>query len=136
MRSLVGGALLVFVLFAGCGTKKMVRLEGEVIKITGTLPALVQSAGAFFGNESVKWSDASLVYMVQTTDGSIHTLNIVERRQVPRATLLARVCLGTKVSFTAKLVNAAADGSEKNDPNYHVGSVYSNDILVPVPCIK
>ena len=61
------GFFFTIAALADCGIKtKEMRVEGEVIKISGTMPTLVQSAGALVGNESVRIGDASLVYMVRT----------------------------------------------------------------------
>ena len=135
MKNIVIFGIILILAGFGCSRGKSGRLEGEVIKIFGTLPSLVASSGAFFGNESIKLGDQSLVYIVRSANGDIHTLNIVEGLNVSRVTLVARVCLGTKISFPVIFVEARPDGSEKQDPNYHVGNARSDDILVPKPCL-
>ena len=127
------GFLIGFAVSTGCNKGQKVRVEGEVIKISGTLPTLIQSSGALFGNESVKINGTSLVYTVRTTNGKIFTLNILEHSQIPRAALISRICLGTKVSFMVQLVT---EKEAENDPTIGVGSIYSKDFLVRKPCIE
>ena len=135
MKNIVILVLALAIAGFGCSQRKSGRLEGEVIKISGTLPSLVASSGALFGNESVRIGNQSLVYIVRANNGDVFTINIVEGLKVSRTTLVARVCLGTKISFPVIFVVAKPDGSEKQDPNYHVGDANSDNILVPIPCL-
>jgi len=120
---------LVFV--SGCGEKTK-RIEGEVIKVSGTLPSLVESSGALFGNESVRLANPSLVYMVRVGN-DIFTIGIREGQKISRITLVPRICVGTKISF---VVREAKGGNNKEfDPNHLAGSNSADDIGVPVPCL-
>ena len=115
-----------------CG-KETVRVEAEVIKISGTLPQMLSSAGAIFGNESAKIGHFSLVITLKQVNGHIRTLDIMEGKSVTKAALLSRICIGTKVSFTATITSKSIE-ELRLDPTFHAGKVVADDILVPDPC--
>ncbi|OGM96907.1 MAG: hypothetical protein A3B86_00115 [Candidatus Yanofskybacteria bacterium RIFCSPHIGHO2_02_FULL_38_22b] len=121
---------LIFV--SGCADKTK-RIEGEVIKVSGTLPSLVESSGALFGNESVRLANPSLVYMVRVGN-DIYTLDIKEGNRISRITLVPRICVGTRISFMVREVKGG-DNKEFN-PNHLAGSNSADDIGVPFPCLQ
>lgn len=51
-------------------TLSPVYVEGKVVKEGGTLPSLMKSSGALFGNESVKLGEANYVLTVATNQGN------------------------------------------------------------------
>ena len=124
-------ALTLCLVFSGCGNKTK-RIEGDVINIYGSLPGLVQSSGALFGNESVRINTPSLVYTIKVGE-DIYTLNIVEGYKVPRVTLVPRVCIGTRISFVVRDIKAK--DSKVFNPNHLAGSNSADDIGVAKPCI-
>lgn len=124
--------LILCLSFSGRADKTK-RIEGEVVNISGSLPGLVQSSGALFGNESVRISTPSLIYMIKVGE-DIYTLNILEGYKVSRVTLVPRVCVGTKISFVVRDVKAS--DRKEFDPNRLAGDNTSDDIGVTVPCIR
>ena len=52
---------------------------------------------------------------------------------MPRANLMARICKGTKISFTSRIVNETP-AQQAADPYFHAGSNLSSDIAVAKPC--
>jgi len=128
---LIATLLVILLPIVSCGSEEK-RIEGEVVKIYGTLPVLVTSSGALFGNESVRISGTSLVYMVKVGE-DILTINVLEGSKIPRESLIPRVCIGTKITFTVKIVAPTKSG--KFDPNHHAGSNSADDIGVAKPCI-
>jgi hypothetical protein len=133
-RQLVLIVMLLVILLPviNCGSKEK-RIEGEVVKIYGTLPALVTSSGALFGNESVRISDTSLVYMIKVGE-DIFTINVLEGSKIARESLIPRICIGTKITFTVKIVAPTKSG--EFNPNHHAGSNSADDIGVAKPCIQ
>ena len=119
---------LLSIVINGCSGEKTVWEWGRVTKISGTLPGLVKSSGAIFGNESVRLGDQTLVYTVKVND-SVYTIDIPEAGQVSRVNLMTRVCVGTYVSFPVRMVDK---GTYIANPN--VGAVIPSDMHVPVPC--
>jgi hypothetical protein len=129
--------VVCLLVLSACSTKPVAWDYGEVIKISGNLPALVPSRGALFGNDSVRVSpDLSLVYMVRSTAGQIYTLSIYEGTKVSRALLMGRVCLGTKISFPYVVSQYKNPDDRFSDPTYLVGAESSDDIFVREPCTQ
>ncbi len=124
--------LVLCVGFLGC-TSKTSRIEGEVVKVSGTLPTLVDSSGALFGNASVRLAYPSLVYTVKVGE-DIYTLDILESRRISRANLASRICVGTRISFVVRIVDWS--NNKGFDPNHHAGSYYADNIGVANPCVK
>lgn len=125
--------LSLFALGAACEKKKM-RTEAEVVRISGTLPMIMSSTGAWFGNDSVKLGDPSLVLTLKESNGHIRTLGIVDGANVTKAVILSRICVGTKVSYTTVASGKSAEELAL-DPYYYAGTVPADDLLVPVPCM-
>ncbi len=114
---------------------KDVRVQGTVMKIAGSLPNLVSSP-ATFANDSVRLGDVSLVYTVkQESDNKLVTINVIEDSRLPRAALMTRICVGTKISYTVREHVGSDKWDFASDPYYYMGSNYSSDILVPEPCM-
>jgi hypothetical protein len=126
--------LVVCLFFLGCADKT-IRIEGEVIKIFGTLPGLVQSSGALFGNESVKINNPSLVYVVKVGE-DVYTLDVFDNYEssISKINLASRICLGTRISFTVR--EGKNKDPNKFDPNFHAGSNRADDIGVAKPCVQ
>lgn len=58
--------LLMFALaLSGCESEPRDFVVGRVVAVEGTLPKLLQSSGALFGNESVKLGDGTLILQIQ-----------------------------------------------------------------------
>lgn len=129
-------AILVSIGVLGGCTQEQIRVDAEVIKISGTLPLLLSSSGALFGNESVRIGDANLVLTVKKDDGKIVTLDIYDGRGISKANILSRVCVGTKISYMATLVKNKTDEELALNPLFHAGTSHANEILVPVPCVN
>ena len=125
--------LLTSLIFASGCADKTKRIEGEVVKVSGTLPSLVESSGALFGNESVRLAEPSLVYMVRVNN-DIYTLDIREGYKISRIILVPRICVGTKISFVVRDVKDK--GNKEFDPNRLAGSNSADDIGVPAPCLQ
>ena len=140
MKRIILTALMAIVALtiSGCA-KKQVWLSGEVVKISGTLPGLTKSPQDLFAPESVKIAGGSLVYMIRVPDNDpgIFTIDVYEGSRVSRATLMARVCVGTKVRFPVTLVEKTDDRAKLDDnPNLGVGGESADRIIVPVPCLE
>ena len=94
LASLILGATLAF---SGCGdTKPCYYLEGEVIKESGSVVSVIESSGAVFGNESVKFGNPTYVLRVKTEKG-IYTINVEGDSQKPLAALAEAIKAGDKV---------------------------------------
>lgn len=131
-----GYVLLVLGLFtfAGC-QKETRRVEAEVVDISGTLPLLMSSTGALFGNDSVKLGEASLILTIKEPNGHIRTLNVLNRWGITKAAVLSRTCVGSEVSFTVTVVDTSPKELAQ-DPYYHMSSIYADDLLIQRPCLQ
>ena len=127
-------AILCLVLVAGCAQKTQ-RMNVQIVKISGTLPQLMRSSGAVFGNESVRVGNASLILTVKADGGHIYTLEILDGYTVSKDALLSRICVGSKGSFTAALVDKSNE-EEALDPSYYTGRESADDFIVPEPCLQ
>ena len=130
----VAVSVLVLAVAIACSPYRDTRTSGTVIKISGTLPALLRSSGALFGNESVKLGDQTLVYMVKGDDGGLYTIEVIPDRgkQVSLVSIATRVCIGTKISFP---IRERKDGKPSDDLNPGSGSAYTDTIGISEPCI-
>lgn len=104
-----------------------------MIKVSGTLPQLLKSDGALFGNESAKIGDPSLVFTIKEPGGHVRTLEVVEGITISKVALASRVCIGSKISLTFTKSGMSKEELAR-DPNYYVGKVSADDISVPDLC--
>ncbi len=119
------GALVLAL--SGCGFQPK-YLEGKVTKESGTIINLVESSGAFFGNESVKFSDPNYILTIETSDGK-YIVNMSETYSKPLAALAEAIEVGDKVKFQTNYEYIFGDirsyfSSDK------IGSIPSNKIEV------
>ena len=113
----------------GCSNKFIPEyLEGKVTKESGSVVNLMESSGALFGNESVKFGNPSYVLKVETCQGRyvISVDEIHSRVYKPLVALAEAIEVGDKIRFKTNY----KDGPHVRD-NFskdRIGSIYSNDI--------
>ena len=96
-------------------------LEGIIQKEFGTIPTLMESRGALFGNESVKISDPTYGLVLQTNKGE-YTLTVKEGWHKPLPALAEAIKVGDKVRVTYD--NHTKIGEDR------VGELRSNSVLL------
>ena len=109
---------------SGCERLPGDYLEGTVIKEAGSAAQLVESRGAFFGNESVKLSNPTYLLQIQTSDG-VYTTSVfntppLNERYKSLEALALVIEEGTKVRFLYK----SRFGEDR------IGHIYSDEITV------
>ncbi|MBS3074618.1 hypothetical protein J4447_04175 [Candidatus Pacearchaeota archaeon] len=72
--------------------------EGKVTKESGTVVNIVESSGALFGNESVKFGNPNYVLTVETDQGK-YTINVEGRYSKPLAALAEAIEVGDRIKF-------------------------------------
>ena len=130
---------LFAVLITGCSPKEETfREEVEIIKISGTLPQILNSTGAIFDNDSVKIGEATLVFTIKEQNGHIRTLEVLDGRFISKVALISRVCVGSKFSMTFTVFTASPGAKDliTSDPRYYVGKIIADDILVKEACLN
>jgi len=80
MRILRRSILLLMFIFVGCDTTLITYGIGEIIKIDSSAASLVDSSGALFGNESVKFRKPTLVLSVEVTTLVNTSGNIIKNK--------------------------------------------------------
>lgn len=68
LQKALGIGALALTSLLGCDNPET-YLEGKVIKEGGSVVNIVQSSGALFGNDSVKFGDPTYVLAVETNEG-------------------------------------------------------------------
>ncbi len=107
---------------SGCG-QKLQYTYGTVTKERGTVAHIVESSGALFGNESVKFNDPTYVLQIQT-DRGLYTATIREWTR-PLESLALAIEEGTRVKIlTQYLEQRDRFGEDK------IGWLYSDEIIV------
>jgi hypothetical protein len=91
------GVLLVCIV--GCSKKQPLFETGKITDISGTLPTIMKSAGAMFGNESVKLGDQTLILTVSTPNGH-YVIDIENCVYGPQT--INNLCVAIKVGDTIK----------------------------------
>jgi hypothetical protein len=119
-----GLTALVTVAAMGCYNAKYD--EGTITTIGGTLPAILKSEGALFGNDSVKLGNPTYVLIVDAREGQ-YTMQVKERDK-PLVALATRLKVGDRVKF---LVSCTGDfdcfwGFDKDK----IGFVYSDNLTL------
>src|SRR3989338_7257306 len=83
----------------GCSNKFIPEyLEGKVTKESGSVVNLMESSGALFGNESVKFGNPSYVLTVETYQGR-YVISVDERYSKPLVALAEAIEVGDKIRF-------------------------------------
>ncbi len=100
---------------------------GTIEKEYGTVTQIVESSGALFGNESVKFSDSTYILQIKTTEG-IYTASILPAQYGirPIEALATAFKEGDRVKFVVHdpmLQYGEAFGSDR------VGKIYSDQII-------
>lgn len=118
---------LIALAAAGCDDPKIHNYqEGTVLKESGTLPRLVPSNGALFGNESVKIDNLTYVLTVQTEKGN-YIFNVDESHNKPLAALEEAIEVGDKVRFSTGWKYKVAQNSQNYFPHKdNIGKVPSD----------
>lgn len=130
IRTILLGLLAIFII-TGCSSEE-VRREVEIIKISGTLPQIMSSTGALFGNDSIKIGEATLILTIEEQNGHIRTLEVLDGRIISKVALLSRICVGSKFTMTFTIVDEEKD--LVNDPKYYIGKIVADDILAKEDC--
>ncbi|MFH1174980.1 MAG: hypothetical protein V1725_07650 [archaeon] len=68
-----GTTIIGTLLMSGC--VNTTYLQGKVVKEAGSVASVVESSGALFGNESVKFSNPTYLLQVQTSQG-LYTIDV------------------------------------------------------------
>lgn len=109
----------------GCSSHDPQYLEGKVTKESGTVVNIVESGGALFGNESVKFGNPTYVLTVETDQGE-YVINVRENYHKPLVALAEAIEVGDRIRFKT---NYYVMGE---DINYfskdRIGSVAGNEI--------
>ena len=83
---------------AGCSSYHPQYQEGEVTKESGTVVNIVESSGALFGNESVKFGNPNYVLTIKTDKGK-YIIDVRENYQKPLAALAEAIEVGSRIRF-------------------------------------
>ena len=98
---------------------------GTVEKESGTVAQIVESSGALFGNESVKFSNPTYILQIKTTEGT-YTASVVSYRNRTIEALATALEEGDRVRF---VVNDPARKG-KTFGSDRVGRLYANQIEI------
>jgi len=98
-KILATGALIGAIGLAGCEQPKPQTLEGTVKEEFGTASRIVESSGAIFGNESVKFGDPTYGLILEANDGT-YTINIKDYWKKPVIALAKAIEPGDRVRVT------------------------------------
>lgn len=107
-------------MLALCGCEPEFQ-EGKVLKESGTILNIIESSGALFGNESLKFGDPTYILTVETAQGN-YTINVREVRRKPIAALSEAIKVGDRIKFQTKFRAAYYFSSDR------IGSVPSSEI--------
>lgn len=91
------GALVVALGLSGCVEIK--NLEGTVKEEFGTTPTIVESNGALFGNESVKFGDPNYGLVLETEKGD-YTIYVSDYKTKRVIALAKAIELGDRIRIT------------------------------------
>jgi uncharacterized lipoprotein NlpE involved in copper resistance len=124
-KALNVGALVLTL--AGCNNEDHsnhldIYLEGTVKREAGTVAQIVESSGALFGNESVKFSDPTYVLQIETPEG-LYTASVKEWNRPLEALALA-IKEGSRVRFAKKYNGRDRFGEDR------IGKIYSEELTV------
>ena len=98
---------------------------GTVEKEYGTATQIVESSGALFGNESVKFGNPTYILQIKTTDGTyIASVESSENKKIEALALAIKE--GDKVRFVVNdpMLQGKAFGNDK------VGRIFANQIEI------
>ena len=98
--------------------------EGKVIKEGGSIANIVESSGALFGNESVKFGNQNYVLSVDTEQGK-YVIYVREYHSKPIAALAEAIEVGDRVRFKTNYMNF---GNKNYFSEDRIGSVPSHEI--------
>ncbi len=124
LQKLLGIGALTLAL-SGCAYEPK-YLEGKVIKESGTIVNIVESSGALFGNESVKFGNPNYILTVETSEGK-YIIDVGERYSKPLAALAEAIEVGDKIKFKTNYA-LALGGELSYFSRDRIGSVPSNEI--------
>lgn len=108
---------------AGCFYHSQYQ-EGKVTRESGTVVNIVESSGALFGNESVKFGNPNYVLTVETDQGK-YVINVSERYSKPLAALAEAIEVGDRIKFKTNYWRGRERGYFSKD---RIGSVPSDQI--------
>jgi len=108
---------------AGCSYHSQYQ-EGKVTKEGGTVVNIVESSGAFFGNESVKFGNPNYVLTVETDQGK-YVINVREDYRKPLAALAEAIEVGDRIKFKINYWDVRDKDYFSKD---RIGSVWSDEI--------
>ena len=124
LQKALGIGALTLALATGCEQKKPEYVTGTVTKERGTVAQIVESSGALFGNESVKFSDPTYVLQIKT-DRGLYTAAIAESLGCPLESLALVIEEGTKVKIlTSSLERIDRIREDK------IGWLYAYEVLL------
>ncbi len=108
---------------AGCSDHPEYQ-EGKVTKEGGTVVNIVESSGALFGNESVKFGNPNYILTVETDQGK-YVINVRENYRKPLAALAEAIEVGDKIKFKTNYWDVGYRDYFSKD---RIGSVPSDEI--------
>lgn len=103
--------------------------EGTVVREDGTLPLLLRSNGALFGNESVRLSEATYILHIQRVNGLVYVAQVYNDRNGRSIDLLASAI--DSGSFVRFPITCPQDYSHNKVPCFnddHIGTVPASDV--------
>jgi len=127
LQKALGVGALVLAFASGCdrGPSKPsdIYLEGTVKKEAGSVAQIVESSGALFGNESVKFSDPTYVLQIETPEG-IYTASVQQYGDRTLDALALVIEEGSRVKFAKRYHNRDRFGEDR------IGKIYSDELTV------
>jgi len=108
---------------AGCSHHPQYQ-EGKVTKEGGTVVNIVESSGALFGNESVKFGNPNYVLTVETDQGK-YVINVRENYHKPLVALAEAIEVGDRIKFKTNYWDV---GDRSYFTKDKIGSVPSDEI--------
>jgi hypothetical protein len=115
----------------GCSGFKPEYLEGTVIKESGSVVNIVQSSGALFGNESVKFGQQNYILTVETTSGKyIIDVNEGYNSRIPLAALAEAIEVGDKIKFKTNYESGWGSRGRLYFSRDRLGSIWIDDIEI------
>ena len=121
--------------FSGCTKAPESYVEGEVIERYGTLVGLVESSGAFFGNESIKIGGPLYIMKVKT-QYKVYTIQIdaldnsgsLGPQTIYNVAMATKI--GTKIMFPTKAYGKNKNKEPAGFSSGNIGMLDPDDIQI------
>jgi len=127
LQKALGVGALVLAFASGCDNKPSkpsdIYLEGTVKREAGSVARIVESSGALFGNESVKFSNPTYVLQIETPEG-VYTASVVQYGNKTLDALALVIQEGSRVKFAKRHHDNDRFGEDR------IGKIYSDELTV------